>query len=218
MTQDKWKCTGCGEEVDTQFDICSICQAPRGDPERDIANDPSIPNVVDQTFDGEKTANLQQLDVHAEPQSALSLWLQIVTILALTQPFYSPAGRFLRWAVFTHPSTTFAVQWTHQIVFEAIVAAIALAMMWWSGEPWSTFGIKKPNWSIDIITGCLIFGIDRASSFVAADVFSGLLLELFGRDFRVAVARSYWIERPEGWAGAAGLLEQLTFIRSHVIC
>ena len=87
------------------------------------------------------------------------------------------------------------------------LAAIALGMMWWSGEPWSVFGIKKPQWSNDTLLGCVVFGVDQATAIVAMDLLRGFLLELVGPDvLGTSVNRLSWVQRPEGIAGLAALL------------
>lgn len=134
------------------------------------------------------------------------LWFQIVTILALTQPFYSPTGFLLSRFLFPALPESFAGEWLYSTVYELILVGIALGMMWLSGEPWSVFGIKKPQWSTDLISSFLIMWADLAVMYVGADLLHGILVELLGAKRLEALSQQDgWGYPPEGLSGIVAL-------------
>lgn len=135
------------------------------------------------------------------------LWLELLIILALTQPFYSPAHLLLTALFGTETHATFAIYWRHRCLYYGLIIGAELALIWWSGEPWSAFGIVKPNWSVDAISGCLTLFSDIMTNEIGRDILVGIFADLHIPNLpRVRPRADFLLDHPEGVLGVLALL------------
>jgi membrane protease YdiL (CAAX protease family) len=108
--------------------------------------------------------------------------------------------------LFPGEATSFADEWLYWTVYEVVVAGVALGLMWISGEPWSVFGIKKPRWSMDLITTFFVASAVLATSLVGIDLLQAILLEFLSPD-RVKALSAYdaWDYPPKGLPGVLAI-------------
>ncbi len=108
MSPEIWKCRGCGEEIEAQFDTCWNCETPRPDPaDRRSADDQPAPSThaEESAVDGQVAAMFQEPPQPGEPISADSIqnratWtISSVVLVGLLLIAANTAGGVIRDAI-----------------------------------------------------------------------------------------------------------------------
>jgi membrane protease YdiL (CAAX protease family) len=139
------------------------------------------------------------------PERAWRMWVQVALVVAITLPYYSAFDLLLAGKLAARLPYTFAGDWTYMILHDCFLAACLLGVVWWSGEAWPAFGMKRPQWSVEIVTGFLAYVCALAAVVIGQDLLIGLLTDLHGKPYHDVFPR-YWDQSPEGFAGLAALL------------
>jgi membrane protease YdiL (CAAX protease family) len=184
-TEGHWTCRQCGEASGAQFDICWNCASPRGHAALETAR--SDPEESD---DATKHAGLSPEDTQiarrAEPISLASsrrissVWFEVFVVLALIELWFD-----FSFTIVLHPlgiSSSSGYFYLPNLLAEGFAAAVVLAAIRLSREPWSTFGIVKPA-SLDIITGGLVTVIGVFGTSMGVDLFYDFLLSFYDKRY-----------------------------------
>lgn len=140
-------------------------------------------------------------------KSSIRLWCELVLALVLQQPFFSLARLILKHTIFPYLPKTFAGDWAYAVLHDCLATGISLCIIWYTRESWRVFGLRKPRWSIDTISGCLTLFFDRMMGYMASEIFIGILADFHFPYSRVSPATiSQWHGRPEGAIGLVAIL------------
>jgi len=134
------------------------------------------------------------------------LWLQLLIVLALTQPYYSPVYTMLWRNVLHWSKPSFAQQWVLEVGHYLLSVFIVLFIVRLSGERWSTYGLKPRNLSVDFITGCLAFICGIFAAIIGTDLFETLLTDLQGKPYLEPHHFRYWMDAPRNPIGLLAVL------------
>jgi membrane protease YdiL (CAAX protease family) len=179
-TRAEWKCAVCGETCEEQFDLCWNCESPRTK-EAAVAmvtaSSESSP-ISDATVDDNPAAPSEEAAILLT-RSKWHMWLEVVVVLAITQPY------FLSSWVFSPISnlwtdTTFAGRSGWTITTESIISGFMILLIAWSGEPWSKFGIYWPRPLWDFFGAGLLYLLTTR----IASIGNGLLIDVLKEWFR----------------------------------
>jgi hypothetical protein len=116
--------------------------------------------------------------IQSEPVDTTStrrMWIGLCAVVIVLMPRYSPFVLLLKLSEPWIRIHSFYGEILYRIVTEWSWALLVFLIMLWDGAPLGVFGLKKPMWSTDIITGCLTFTVDYALGAVGLDVFIGFL-------------------------------------------
>jgi membrane protease YdiL (CAAX protease family) len=134
------------------------------------------------------------------------LWVQLVTVLALTQPYYSPADSLLWRDLLDWSEPSFAREWVLHVGVDVLTIVIVLSVVRLTGERWSTYGLKPRNLSVDLITGCLAFVCGIGAAIVGSDLLKNLLIDLQDKPYVEPPEFRYWMEASRGVSGLFAML------------
>jgi membrane protease YdiL (CAAX protease family) len=178
----KWRCASCGEKVDAHFEICWNCQSPRPDYEIDLPKTSEAP-FSDKDAETAPILTAAAVSQSAAPaasqQPAWRLWLEVLVVLALVQPFASILVLLLQLTRIDGHAVGEIGDYVLRMTDQIIVAMITLLAIIRSGDPWSMFGICKPN-AFDLLGGVVTMAIDNAIKYVGIYLLLGVLISLFG--------------------------------------
>jgi membrane protease YdiL (CAAX protease family) len=164
--RDKWTCTQCGEVVESQFDACWKCEAPRGDSDSIVAFEEST--ACPQALPSEVLA-VSSLAVAAinssesDGRNRGEIWLEVGVALAVTWlPYF--AYSILTWAWPIEKSNwSFGAESLSQVVNLSIPGIVVLYLIHRGGTPWRVHGIRRPRLFPDIASGILIWFISMVA-------------------------------------------------------
>jgi membrane protease YdiL (CAAX protease family) len=152
------------------------------------------------------------------PKSDGWLWIQLLLVLAITNPYVSPV-QIILWRCVLHLfEPTFYVCWAWEICCDLIEVSLVLLIVRVSGERWSTYGLKSRSLSEDFITGCLAFVCGVIVPIFGNSFFVNLLADLQGTPYDRPINHDYLTEFPRTPGGffallalslAIGLVEEL---------
>jgi membrane protease YdiL (CAAX protease family) len=151
-------------------------------------------------------ADVDEPSLVVHPRSDRKLWVQLAFVLVLTQPFYSPIGLLL-WKKFGSMfNWSFNFSLGFELCFEMFAVAVVLIAVRVSGERWSTYGLKRPTFSVDIITGGIAFACSIAAALVGKDLCKTLLTDLLGKPYEPPRNYAYWMDAPRDTLGLFAML------------
>lgn len=201
-----WVCSKCGEPGEASFDLCWKCETPRPPDAAAVFADTSISNAPDvaaanQSAPVDSPAVLAQQEasevIYAGrliERSKSRLWFEVLLILAISQPYLVEGWLFSLFEDFW-PERTFASQSAFIFMLESAVAACTLLIIACSGEPWSKFGIKRPQMLWDLFGAGILYLIAVRAVSMSNGLFLDALQEWLPReDFhRLVNLPSEWI-------------------------
>jgi membrane protease YdiL (CAAX protease family) len=89
---------------------------------------------------------------------------------------------------------------------------VTLAAIRLSGEPWSTFGIRKPS-SLDIFTASLVCVVDFFVSTLGNSVFRDILTSIYGAPYVYRLSQAdIHVYHAHGWLGLVALFTRATVV------
>ncbi|HEX3602264.1 MAG TPA: hypothetical protein VHU84_19075, partial [Lacipirellulaceae bacterium] len=116
--------------------------------------------------------------VEPEPVDTTStrrMWIGLIATAIVCLPRYSPIslllGSLARWMHIR----TFYEEINYHIIAQVIQGGCMLLIILWDGAPLSVFGLKKPAWSTDTVTGVLTFAADYTLGYFPVELFVGFL-------------------------------------------
>jgi membrane protease YdiL (CAAX protease family) len=122
-------------------------------------------------------------DSHVRQRAKWKIWIEVIVVLGATLPLFGGHSliQLMLWYAGLNailPSRPWMYLFQHGLEIPLVLAAI-----YFSGESWATFGIRKPNFSVDVLTGCLTSVVDRAVSVMGVDLFLDVLKQIYGERF-----------------------------------
>jgi membrane protease YdiL (CAAX protease family) len=205
--ESEWTCRACAEVVGPEFDTCTKCGMRRGDVARSADAEP-VQQVANDLFLHDEAGPIEAVDVivPGANRSAVSLWLEVFVVFALTKPLWG--GHSLSGFVFKSVGlrNTAANFYLPQLLYSMFGAAVMLAAMRLSGDPWAAFGIKKPA-AVDIFTGCIVCVVKYGFAMMGVSIFTDILKSIFSERYIYQVAHTH--DPPfhaQGWSGLVLLL------------
>jgi membrane protease YdiL (CAAX protease family) len=178
----KWSCKHCGQLIDGQFDACWNCGLPRGDapsiPDSQLAELPEEGDEILSVADVSPVDDQSALELPG--RSSFSLWIETLVVLALTLPIYG--GRSVSDIVWHSMGfePTFLINCFGRILLNGVDASVVLAAIYWSREPWTSFGIRIPPDWIDLFSGFPLYYAELGVKFVGRRALYQVLVSLFG--------------------------------------
>src|SRR4051794_8479915 len=194
--EGSWTCPNCKERALAQFDQCWNCGSPRGDA--------IIQTGVPATDEGDEDAGLVtstpelQPDLKAGSASPLrrrdELLLEVLVVLAVMMPVfggYSLLSRILHVFGLRSSASNFYLP---SLIANCCIIAVTLFAMRRSGEPWSNFGITKPDW-LDVIGAAIVYLAARLTKSIGVTMLYDFLQWMYGIGYveRLSDARPYVI-------------------------
>ena len=179
--QGNWKCSNCGQVVETQFDTCWKCAAPRQDELFDgsapVATTASeVEQAVVMLSDRDvlvsspdavtATASFPQIATTGEDRREVSL--EMIAVLAVAWfPYFAYGILPDLYASETPDSFVSYSIWS--IVSCISISTVVAYIMYRSKLPWAAFGITRPRWIRDFFLGILVWLI---TAFVAGTLYA----------------------------------------------
>jgi membrane protease YdiL (CAAX protease family) len=207
-SQPAWTCSNCQQLVESQFDTCWKCSTPREEAESEAAltapiedgEDEEIPKVE------AKPIEVAASTVPGLTRNAWILWLEVFIVLALTNPIFD--GHSLPGLVIGMLGLhdTAANFYLPSLLCDAFAIFVTLAAIRLSGDPWSAFGITKPN-ALDLFTGGIVCIVGIGVSTIGVNIFIDILQSRYSeRDFYQLIHEPHWSYDAHGWTGLVALL------------
>jgi membrane protease YdiL (CAAX protease family) len=181
IARGSWTCPNCGEPVDSHFDICWNCESPGDTPI--VAESVTSAPLVGQL---ERTEHEQAVEKHEEAdgtstRSSWSLWLEVLLVLAIVQPYLGLSAILLRLFPAIDVNASFAATNLWWSFVLSIIIATMFAIMHHSREPLSTFGLSRPHILRDTFGAGLIYTLTAWIAYIANDILVDVLNYLFTR-------------------------------------
>ena len=139
-------------------------------------------------------------------RSTWMTWLEVFVVVALVMPLYA-SHSLVSWVCSAlevhHTWTNF-----YLLLFgrDGYDVAVTLAAIYLSGESWSAFGIKKPQW-LDVLTGFLVCVFSIAFSVAGVDFFVDILKSIFSEPYTYQLTDAHHLPfHARGWSGFVTLL------------
>jgi membrane protease YdiL (CAAX protease family) len=150
------------------------------------------------------TATVEQPEP-VDTTSTPRMWIGLVATTIVFLPLYHPLSPLLNVVAHWLHLRTFHERVVFDICRKLLSIACVFLIIWWDGAPLGVFGLKKPAWSVDTITACIVFAVDRTLGFIAVELFIDFL-----HDVSYKLPKShplFGISEPErSWSGALLLL------------
>lgn len=113
----------------------------------------------------------------ADTTSLRRVWVGLIVTGIVFVPVYSPLRLLYppveRWL----QVRTFYEEVACETLFQWVRAACVFLLMLWDGAPLGVFGLKKPMWSVDSITSCIVFAAQWTLGLMTVDLFADLELQ-----------------------------------------
>jgi membrane protease YdiL (CAAX protease family) len=149
--------------------------------------------------DAESDAEIGGLPPDANPEVTLppsrskwSLWVEVLFVFAVMNPYLLPhwiLPPVFRW----WPDTpTFFNQSAMSITAQLITAALIALVIVRSKESWSTFGLRRPRLTTDLLAAGLLYILTAWVAAIGNDFFREVLRHWFRRDEVYVLFRSSW--------------------------
>jgi membrane protease YdiL (CAAX protease family) len=200
----QWTCPNCSESVGAQFDTCWNCETPRGV----VPIDSAIEAIGDEDGD-------ESLEEHAEPartrfassplRGRWALWWEVVIVFSLVAPMYgrSVPVRVVHALGLPGISSTF---YLGSVLANVLTAVVVLCVIRLGREPWSNFGIIKPD-SRDLVTASIICITDYFLNSMGLSILFDIVRSMYGEQhaFRLWQAHRHYYHA-QGLQGFFALL------------
>jgi membrane protease YdiL (CAAX protease family) len=147
---------------------------------------------------------VEDIVLQDRPERAWKLWAQIAVVVAITLPYCSVVELLANQVDAWFPYS-FAGSWSRLIVLDCFVMFCLLALMRVSGERWSTFGVRRPKWSRDVVSGFLALWCAWTIAGIGDNLLSGFLVDV-GIEVHEILVSDYFVEPQRGLAGVAAML------------
>jgi membrane protease YdiL (CAAX protease family) len=154
-----WRCGTCGQLVEAQFDLCWRCESPRAEaqvepPSVGISRaEHAVPLSNDSKNNEANSLEAVTASVGHIGLSNRETWLELGVVLSLAWFPYFIFGLFDDFFAFDSDGKSFAAESLSSILNFLPTIVAVLYIMHRSGEPWSTFGIKRPRLLLDVVLG-----------------------------------------------------------------
>jgi membrane protease YdiL (CAAX protease family) len=133
------------------------------------------PALADDEFDDQPPA-ITAPPAPVDTTSTQRAWIGLIAAVIIMLPSrYSPIGFLMHVAVPTPSTATIEYKILVLILAQVVQTGALFAIIFWDGAPWAVFGLTKPEWSVDLITGCLTYVAHRATVLIGMDLFISFL-------------------------------------------